>query len=231
MKRGLFLIVLFGIARPAPAHFVFVLPGSASGEVQVVFNDRLDVDVRISGERLALTQLTTVTAQGGRSPLKWSQEEHSLKATIPEPRPVLVGGATTYGYARSSHTGDKPVLVKYYSKAILGPLGAAVGLRLGDEARYEIVPESVEGRFRLRVLRGSEPVAGARFSSLTAAGNPPGRGVTDKVGLIQESFEKPGRYGVWVKIIEPTPGEWEGKPYDEVHHFATLVMDVSETHP
>ncbi|WP_406697721.1 hypothetical protein V5E97_02555 [Singulisphaera sp. Ch08] len=231
MKRIVFLMALISIARPASAHFVFLLPGPAPGEVRVVFNDQLQVDERIPSERLASTRLTIVSPQGGQSTLDWRKEEHHLSAILPEPRPALVGGVTHYGYARSRHTGNKPVLVKYYPKAVLGQVAEVTSLRLGDVARYEIVPVAAEGPLQLRVLRGSQPTAGVSFSVLTEQESPAQRGKTDKDGWISASFAKPGRYGVWVKVIEPTPGEWEGKPYDEVHHFATLVFDVPESQP
>jgi hypothetical protein len=232
MNRALILALVLGFARSASAHFVFILPEPTSGDVQVVFNDKLGIDERIPSARLASTRLVVVDAQSGRAALEWKAEEKGgLRAALPAMRPSLVGGATTYGYAKSAHTGNKPVLVKYYPKAVLVRPEEAVGLRIGEEARYEIVPETVDGRLRLRVLRGDEPVSGVAFTVLSQDGAPPRRGTVSKEGYVTEAFDRPGRYGVWIKIIEPTPGEWEGRPYEEVHSYATLVFDAPETRP
>jgi hypothetical protein len=38
-------------------------------------------------------------------------------------------------------------------------------------------------------------------------------------------FDKPGRYGVWVKVVDLSPGDLQGTPYDKTHIYATLVVD------
>ena len=47
----------------------------------------------------------------------------------------------------------------------------------------------------------------------------------DKHGFTKE-FTGAGRYGVWVKYTDATPGVLDGKKYDEARHYATLVVDV-----
>ena len=48
---------------------------------------------------------------------------------------------------------------------------------------------------------------------------------TDKDGYTQ-AFEKTGRYAAYFKFNEAKSGEHDGKKYEEVRHYATLVVDL-----
>jgi uncharacterized GH25 family protein len=50
---------------------------------------------------------------------------------------------------------------------------------------------------------------------------------TDKDGYTA-AFEGSGRYAVWLRHVETKAGEHDGKKYEEVRHYATLVVDVAK---
>ena len=57
-------------------------------------------------------------------------------------------------------------------------------------------------------------------------GEPAGQKITaDEKGLLPARFDKPGRYGVRVAYFEPSIGELDGHKYEEIRHYATLVLD------
>jgi hypothetical protein len=63
--------------------------------------------------------------------------------------------------------------------------------------------------------------------SVLAPGETKGKDVTtDDSGLTPE-FDKPGTYGAQVRTVEAKAGDKDGKKYDEVRHYATLVVTVA----
>ncbi len=48
---------------------------------------------------------------------------------------------------------------------------------------------------------------------------------TDDAGLTT-AFAQQGRYGAWVRYWQDKAGERDGKKYEQVRHYATLVVDV-----
>lgn len=213
-------------AGSAPAHFVYILPGPEG--VRVVFSDRLGPDEKVPIGKIEATRLVAVDARGGRKPLEWEKREHALAAGLGNPRPVLVGGVTEYGFAQSRHTRNKPVRLRYYPKAILGDPAGATDLRLGAEAPFEIVPVVREGRLGFRALRGDEPLAGVACVAIHEGGGDPQRLTTDAEGMIPAKLDRPGRYGIWLKVVEPGSGESGGKAIEEFHSIVTLTFEVGE---
>lgn len=210
----------------ASAHFVYVLPAPDRSGVEVVFSDRLVPDEQVPIAKIEATRLFAVDARGERMPLGWSRGDHSLRADLPGTNPAVVGGVTDYGFAQSRHTKDKPVHLKYYPKAILGDPSDAADLRLGDVARFEILPMVRDGKLAFRAARGGQPLAGIACVVI-AEGEEPQRLTTGAGGIISAKLDRPGQYGIWLKVIEPGSGEVAGKPVEEFHSIATLVFEIA----
>jgi hypothetical protein len=51
---------------------------------------------------------------------------------------------------------------------------------------------------------------------------------TDARGEIELPLTKAGAYGFRTRFIEPAAGEHEGRKYQEVRHYATLVLRAGE---
>jgi hypothetical protein len=121
------------------------------------------------------------------------------------------------------------VLIKYYPKAVLADLAAASRARLGKNVPLEIVPQVREGKLEFVALSGGKPVAEADCV-VKAPGDEKGERLkTNADGRAPGSFEKAGRYGVWIKVVALTPGSSQGTPYDKIHTYATLVVDFPGT--
>jgi hypothetical protein len=225
MKWQLALFIAVLAASPCEAHFVYILPASDHKEVRVVFSDSLRPDGKVPIDRIAATELVVVDASGKQTTLKWEKADHFLRAALAVPQTVLVGGATEYGWSQSVHTHNVPVLLKYYPKAIVGNPAAAEHLRLGVKAPFEILPLVRDGILQFQAVREDKPVPDADCAVIIPGREKAQRLKTDADGLVPIRFDEPGRYGVRVKVVEATPGEWKGRKYDEIHLYATLVVD------
>ena len=224
MKWKLSLVIGIALASPALGHFVFVVPNQK--ELQVIFSDTLEPDEKVAITKIQATELFAVDASGKHAPVKLQKTDHFLRGMIPNPAPILIGGATEYGVAQSKHTGDIPVLIKYYPKLVVGNLSSLGKTTLGKEIPLEIMPQVREGKLEFIALHHGKPAVDAACVIKIPDG--PGKVPqmkTDAQGRLPGQFTASGRYGVWVKVIDPRPGEWKGKKYDKAHTYATLVVD------
>jgi hypothetical protein len=225
MKWQLALLAAVAAASSALGHFVYILPAADHKGIQVVFSDTLSPDENVAIDKIAATDLFVVDAGGKQTPLKLQKAEHALRATLTMPAPVLIGGVTEYGVAQSKHTGNIPVLLKYYPKAVVGDLTAVSELRLDKRVPFEIIARARDNKLEFLAMRAGKPVSEADCMVLLPGKPKAQRSKTSPDGQVPGRFDKLGRYGVWVKLIDNTPGEWKGKKYDKAHSYATLVVD------
>jgi hypothetical protein len=209
----------------AYAHFTYAVPLAEGRQVQVVFSDSLEPDKNVPIDRIVKTTLFCVDATGKQVPLMWTKGEHAILADLPGRDEHVVGGFSDYGFHQSRHTQNKPVWLKYYPKAILGRVSATDRVRLADTVPLEIVPVISGGHITFQAHLQGQPLAGAEFGILVP-GESAGRKITaDAQGVIPMGFDQPGKYGVRVGYIEPSTGELDGRKYEEIRHYATLVLD------
>ena len=227
MKWQVALLAFLAFTSQALGHFVYILPPTDKQDIQVVFSDSLGQDEKVAIDKIAATELIVVDATGKQANLIWTKAEHCLKATLPASAPVLVGGITRYGVANSRHTGNIPVLLKYYPKAVIGEPAAALELRLAPTVPFEIVPLVRDGKLQFVALRDGKPLPDC-VCVVQVPGEPKREQLqTEFDGQVPGTYSKPGRYGVWVKLVDATPGEWEGQRYEKVNCYATLVVEFA----
>jgi len=224
MKLHLALVIVLSSANAALGHFVYIVPDATGQEVRVVFSEIPAPDEKVSSEKIAATQLFALDAAGHRTPLKTVKFDHFLSAKVPAGSPVVVAGSTQYGIANSKHTGDVPVQIKYFSKAVLGDPARASAVRL-SRVPLEIVPLVRDGKLRFVVVSGDKSAAGADCVVRVPGEDRGERSKTDRDGQVPGQFDKPGRYGVWVRVVDPAPGELQGVEYEKTHTYATLTVD------
>jgi len=226
MKLHLALLLAFVFTTPAFGHFVYILPDASGQEVQVVFSEVPVVDEKVGVEKIAGTQLTAIDDAGGQIRLKTEKFDHFLLAKLPTSQTVMLSGVTQYGVSNSKHTGNVPVHIKYFSKAVLGDLARAGNLRLNSQVALEIIPVLQNGKIQFLALSGGKPVAEADCVVKSPGDEKGERTKTDANGHVPGHFDKPGRYGVWVRTVDLSPGDLQGTPYDKTHTYATLVVDL-----
>ncbi len=231
MKRPLAFLTLLLAATPCFAHFVYIAPSVEKGEFQVVFSEDPSPDEKVDINKIIATKLVSIDVSGKLSSIEWSKTEHALRGALPEPKPLVLAGVTDYGWVQSKHTGNVPVLLKYYSKAIVGDIRGLPEQPLGKEIPFEIVPKVENGSLALVALQNGKPLANATCAVLAPGDEKAPMEKTDAEGRINGKFERPGRYSVKVKAIEEKAGEWKGQKYDKEHLWATLVFDVKPSNP
>ncbi|HVK14766.1 MAG TPA: DUF4198 domain-containing protein [Gemmataceae bacterium] len=218
MKRFLLAAVVgLAAAAAARAHFVYLLVHPDGSKVQVVLSDELAVDDAIDSAKFAATKLYFRGADGKDVAVPVTTDKHHLDAKVPGPG--LLYGTTDYGVLQKGDA--KPFALKYHSKAVVGPAGAST---VGDAVPIEIVPVVEASQVKFRVLAKKAGVADVEVSVILP-GDKKEKVKTDKDGYTK-AFAGAGRYGAWARHVETSAGEAGGKKFDEVRHYATVVVDV-----
>lgn len=213
--------VLVAAAATASAHMVYVVPSADGKTVVVVFSDSLAPDEKVKMTKVAGLKLYACSADGKPTACDCKQEDHKFTADLAAGT-KLVFGEATYGLMTKS---EKPTLLVYHPKAVLGGTTGEKAA-LGDKAALEVVPFTAEGKTRFRLLAKGKPVADSEGGVLLPDGKKE-KLKTDKDGYTS-AFEGSGQYAVWLRHVEAKVGEHDGKKYEEVRHYATLVVDVAK---
>lgn len=218
MKKYLLGVVALAFAVATGfAHMVYVVPAKDAKTATVVFSDTLDPDENVPIEKVAGLKLTAVVG-GKASAVEHKAEKHSLTATLPADAKVVYG-TVTYGL---STRGEKPALLVYHPKAVLG---GATGkdATAGEKAAAEVVPVADGGKVKFQFLVGGKPAVEADVTVALPDGKKE-KVKTDKDGFTT-AFDAAGRYAVYAKHVETKAGELDGKKYEQISHYATLVAD------
>lgn len=216
---ALTLVLSLALAA-AQAHFVFVVPEKDGKSISVVFSDDLSPDEKVSIDKIAGLKLTGRFGDGKSAPVEWKKAEHSLTATLGTSEPRVVYGTIDYGVLAKGDT--KPYLLKYHPKAVFA--GATEKQATIGDAPLEIVPV-LGAKPIFRVLAAGKPAAEVEVNVIGPDGNKK-KHTTDKDGATP-TIEGTGRFGAYAKWNETKKGELDGKAYEEVRHYATLVVDVA----
>lgn len=223
MNRFVSVSLFLGLsAALAQAHFPFILPESAGTSAKVVFSDELSVDKDVKVEKIANTKLIMRDSQGKETALEWKKETDCYTVALPGSGTRVVYGVTDYGVLQKGDA--KPFKLVYYPKAVVGaatPREATIG----DKLALEVVPLSSFGKIKFQVLAAGKPLPDCEVTVLQPDGKKAAK--TDKDGLTPE-YEGPGRYGVVAKLIEAKSGDFAGKKFEEVRHYATLVVEFAK---
>ena len=217
-------LALLGCASTAGAHFVFVVPDKDAKTAQVIMSESLQPDTQVPIQTIAGTQLIETDSTGHDTTLKLSKAEHAFTVDLTGNATGVIHGISEQGIYQ--HGTAKPCLLNYYPKTILGnPFDAKT--RLGDKVPVELVPTGQAGRLKFQLLANGKPVPDAEVNLILPDGTDQ-KVDTDKDGNTPV-FEASGRFGVWARHVEPIAGALNGKQYDEVRQYATLVIDVPAT--
>lgn len=202
----------------ADAHFVFVVPDKAGSTATVVFSEDLGADDAVAIAKISGLKLTLRDAAGKDIPVSHKAEEHSLRAPLPGSGPRVVFGSIDYGVLEKGKS--PPYLLAYHPKAIIGAVPAKQ-LVIDEKLPAELVPIAEKGSIRFQLLGRGEPVTDADVTVL----KPDRTKMKLKTGKdgTTPAVEGSGRFGAWARYTEAKAGEYGGKKYTEVRHYATLV--------
>jgi uncharacterized GH25 family protein len=211
-------------ALPAQAHFVWIIPdkqGDGRAAVRVVFSDNLAPDNPAFLKRIAGTELSYRAADGRTSTLKMTQAGDAYQVALPNEQPAVIGGVCRYGVTQRGS--PEPFLLIYHPKALVPFAAQAPKSEQWDRLDLEILPVSNGQKPSFQVLWRQKPLSGAEVVVLEP-GNAKGLTLkTDEQGKVHTDKAAPGLYGVRVRHDEAREGDLEGKHYQSVRHYATLV--------
>ena len=228
MPRLLAAALLFCSAATASAHAPLIVPESPkpAGEIpfMVVFSDTLEPDAGIkpaTWKKLESLKLTAKSADGKLTPLTWAKGEHKFTGTAPAGT-VEVSGAVVYGtFAK----GTNPVtLLKYYPKAVVGPLPSALPPTAGDG--FDLAAVSTPDGVRFRVTLAGKPLGGVTVTlDREGADKADAELATDDSGLTKPVAGLTGgvRFHAVARHTLSEAGEHGGAKYEKLTLVGTLV--------
>jgi len=207
---------------PASAHFLFIriLPPAEGGRAaEVYFSERAEAGDPRFIEKVAATRLWIQESPGKFRELPSQKAADRLRAHLPIAGSMAVIGVWDYGVL--ARPMQKPFLLRHYPKAVTGIPGEVAKFQPRPEIPLEIVPSFERDRVVFSVLRKGKPLPKAAFDTvdLNLAGE---KIEADAAGRAEFKPEGPGTYSIYTQFVDATPGEHQGKHYEEVREFATL---------
>ncbi|VTS00273.1 DUF4198 domain-containing protein [Tuwongella immobilis] len=212
------------LTAPLMGHFVYIVPAS-NESVKVIFSDSMEPDTNVSIEKIAASKV--MIAQAGKlKPAEWTlkKDEGYYEVQVPGDGSRVVLANTDYGVFQRGT--NQPIRLQYHSRTILGPLPAPEELTFAKEQPLELIPQVVEGKLTFRALLNGKPLAKAEYAVMAPESERALAQTTDAQGFTAK-FEKGGTYSARVLFVDAKPGEFQGKAYNELRHYATVVYTWS----
>jgi uncharacterized GH25 family protein len=210
-------VSLFLLAVPLQAHFLFLVPEADGQSVLLIFSDALEPDRPELMAKVTGTKVQFRPVNGAATDLKWTDQKDAFLLTAPKGQSGLVSASLKYGVVAK---GEQPFLLHYYAAAWLPGAGKQAPPALNpNEQALQIVP--LGGRKFQAVWQG-KPVAEA---AVAIVGGERGQEIkADAQGVVELPANAPPLVGLRVRQVEAKAGEQDGKAYQEVRHYATLVV-------
>jgi uncharacterized GH25 family protein len=222
MHRMLACLVALALCTTAGAHFVFIVPDKDGSSARVVFSDDLGPDENVPVSKIAATKLTLRAGDGKPAALDWKKGDHCYDLKLSGKGFRVIQGTTEYGVLTKGKDKKETFLLRYHPRAVVGvpaePMKPDAGLPV------EIIPVFQKGKLRLLVAAKGKPLADAEVNVILPD-NKKQKAKTDAKGLT-DAFEEAGRYGAYVLQSEDKSGERDGKKYDQIRTYATLVVNL-----
>jgi hypothetical protein len=230
MTRWCSLLLLAVAVSPARAHFIWLVPDKVEEDratVRVIFSDTLEPGSPDLLAKIAKTELFVCGPDGRTKPLKIGEGKDGDLITLEGKGPWLVAGVCRYGVVKRGE--GEPFLLIYYPKTyVRRSADDPFPQPRGKDAKrldLEIVPvEKVRDTYVLQWQGSHLPAAPV---TLLRPGETKGRELgTGPGGRFTLDAEQGGVHGIRALHVEPKEGEFDGKTYKEVRHYATLVTEV-----
>ncbi|GMV50558.1 MAG: hypothetical protein NBKEAIPA_02513 [Nitrospirae bacterium] len=253
---GLWSIVAMGsgvIASPAGAHFVWVeTEATASADaglpLKIYFGEYAELLREERGGRL--DQIDGVTlrvqhAKQGRTDVSLTKQINhfagSLSACTPGPNAVLaeqaqvpvqdlrkydIGVVKPMFYARTSFLCVEEGRINEHERGPVAPMDLdLIPLTKGLSLATGRMTHAPGGEIVVKAVFKGKPLPNTQV--LVHAPNGWDKELkSDAEGILAFTPLWPGRYVLEVVQVEPTPGEFQGKPYEAVRHRSTLSLQV-----
>lgn len=218
------IFALLLASAPAPAHFIWIVPDALDrAKAKVILSETLEPDVAVSIAGIASTKLFAIDSHGKVAHPEWKKADHAYIVDLPPWEGFMIAGMCEYGVMQRGE--GKPFLLAYYPKFIRGAFKPPSPIK---ELPLEILPQQAS-RF-LVTFRG-QPLPDVQIVVVTPTGEAKDPVTTDSKGEVSVVVAAPGNFGIRARHFEKRAGESKGKKYEEIRHYATLVVEGAKDKP
>jgi N-acetylneuraminic acid mutarotase len=211
----------------AQAHFLWIAPDSSPTEkrVHVYFSETPEPDNPALLSRLRGLKVEQISASGKSQELEIKHADDSLiAAPVGNESPQAYG--LTYTYGVHSRNGETYLLV-YHARMYPETTRNRWNAPAPDQRLpLELVPSLVQGKLTVRTLWQGQPVAAAEVKAVPAGGDEM-EGTSNSAGEFAVSATQAGTYAFRAKYVEKIAGEREGKKFQTIRHYSTLVVTIA----
>lgn len=218
-RKSIAMFLLLTLVSYTQAHFIWLIPGDKPNTVKLVFGDKLgpDIDNPDLIDKVKQTGLYIHDPGSKHIDLTMQREPGAFSAALPD-KAHVVRGKCTYGIFQR---GDAPPsLLNYYAIYKKGDLK--------DSGCFHCQPfqarEEKPGVFLIEY--DGEPAADSEVVLAGPEGFKELTGKTNKEGYVTFDMKDApkGLYGLRARHIVKETGEHQGKKYQNVTNYVTLVF-------
>ena len=212
---------LLATSIAAYAHFGFIVPHSGARSADLIISEVLKPEPGVGVDVIKSSKLFIRDTEGKDTPLTTTRSGSIYRIDLPGKGNRIIHGTADLGITPNGRA-PKPYLLLYYPKTLIGSL-LGTQATLGGDTPVELVPEGEPGKTTLLLLSRGKPLPESEVT-LVLPGGEQKKVKTDATGhtpLIPQT----GRLAAWARFWEPGTGERDGKPYEQLRHYAMLVFD------
>lgn len=230
------LVLTSACLSAADDRMVYIVPSDDRKSATVVFSETLEPAEKTDIHKLSEIKLYA-RVDNKDILMKLKAGKDSIKAEVPNGT-IMIHGTLVYGLAGND---NKRHLVVYHPKCVFAPYKAEGQLtagqafksirtttRLGESAKFELVPIIGPELLLFQALASDKPVQ-VKGTVLEPDGEKLELATDPKVGVAPTTERipnKPGRHAAHFEYTEAKAGKYNGDSYQEVRHYATLVIDL-----
>jgi hypothetical protein len=172
-------------------------------------------------DKIAHTRVWLQDGAGHFRELKADKAADRLRVLVPATGSVAVVGECDYGVL--SRDNQAPFLLRYYPKAVVPTPEELKHASAVGKTPVEIVATVAGDTMQFSVLHNGKPIPETELviGDLKEGSE---KLKTDVDGKLTWKAKTPGRYSVYTKVSTKTPGEKNGKKYEEIREYATLTF-------
>jgi hypothetical protein len=216
------LVLTAGLLPSARAHFFFLVPEAGQTRtLGLILGDGPTPDPSVAKEYGQPGEFWAVSRAGTVSPANVMANDAGVRVQLGGDEAVEVYGSVTAGVVLRGQA--EPVLIVHHPRAALEVGGrSSPG---GKQPALSVRPTGAGGEVAFAVAANGKPHPHADVT-VYVPGEPRPRAVKTGTSGVTPSFTTPGRYAARVSWLEPTAGEYQGRRYAAIRHYATVVVEV-----